>query len=55
MGVAGAGRQGRDRKNSRVMLILKVTKIAKNKAKAISAELLELSLKNKLEETGKTR
>ena len=26
-----------------------------NKAKAISAELLELSLKNKLEETGKTR
>ena len=26
-----------------------------NKAKAISAELLELNLKNKLEETGKTR
>ena len=26
-----------------------------NKAKAISAELLELSFKNKLEETGKTR
>ena len=26
-----------------------------NKAKAISAKLLELSLKNKLEETGKTR
>ena len=26
-----------------------------NKAKAISAELLDLSLKNKLEETGKTR
>ena len=26
-----------------------------NKAKAISAELLELDLKNKLEETGKTR
>ena len=30
-------------------------KLAANKAKAISAELLELSLKNKLEETGKTR
>ena len=28
---------------------------SKNKAKAISAELLELSLKIKLEETGKTR
>ena len=26
-----------------------------NKAKAISAKLLELNLKNKLEETGKTR
>ena len=26
-----------------------------NKAKAISAELLELNLKNKLEETGKTK
>jgi hypothetical protein len=26
-----------------------------NKAKAISAELLELNLKNKLEETGETR
>ena len=26
-----------------------------NKAKAISAELLELNLKNKLEETGKSR
>ena len=32
-----------------------VSKEKKNKAKAISAELLELSLKNKLEETGKTR
>ena len=29
--------------------------LEQNKAKAISAELLELSLKNKLEETGKTR
>ena len=29
--------------------------ILNNKAKAISAELLELNLKNKLEETGKTR
>ena len=33
--------------------VLRISK--KNKAKAISAELLELSLKNKLEETGKTR
>ena len=27
----------------------------RNKAKAISAEIIELNLKNKLEETGKTR
>ena len=33
----------------------KNVKYTKNKAKAISAELLELSLKNKLEETGKKR
>ena len=30
-------------------------KLSMNKAKAISAELLELNLKNKLEETGKKR
>ena len=30
-----------------------LTKILENKAKAISAKLLELNLKNKLEETGK--
>ena len=30
-------------------------KTLSNKAKAISAELLELNLKNKLEETGKNR
>ena len=30
-------------------------KVESNKAKAISAKLLELNLKNKLEETGKTR
>ena len=30
-------------------------RIGGNKAKAISAELLELNVKNKLEETGKTR
>ena len=29
--------------------------LGQNKAKAISAEVLELNLKNKLEETGKTR
>ena len=29
--------------------------LVNNKAKAISAELLELNFKNKLEETGKTR
>ena len=29
--------------------------LLENKAKAISAELLELNLNNKLEETGKTR
>ena len=31
------------------------TKYQYNKAKAISAELLELNFKNKLEDTGKTR
>ena len=33
----------------------KMSQLNKNKAKAISAELLELNLKNKLEETRKTR
>ena len=32
-----------------------VARTSKNKAKAISAKLLELIFKNKLEETGKTR
>ena len=32
-----------------------VLKTTANKAKAIKAKLLELNLKNKLEETGKTR
>ena len=36
-------------------IVASMEKIKKNKAKAISAELLELNLKNKLEETGKTR
>ena len=35
--------------------LIKMSLKKKDKAKAISAELLELSLKNKLEETGKTR
>ena len=34
---------------------MEITNYCKNKAKAISAKLLELNLKNKLEEMGKTR
>ena len=48
-------RAGRKCGKSEIKRVHPNLEIKGNKAKAISAELLELSLKNKLEETGKTR
>ena len=43
------------RQTIKVNIVVTLCTPFKNKAKAISAELLELDLKNKLEEMGKTR
>ena len=43
------------RKNLKIVKKLQKSTLKENKAKAISAELLELNFKDKLKETGKTR